>query len=65
VLRWLPRGTHRYDKLVTPRELEDAFAAAGLAVTAETGIMYVPIADYWRPTADMDVNYMMAAARPA
>jgi 2-polyprenyl-6-hydroxyphenyl methylase/3-demethylubiquinone-9 3-methyltransferase len=65
VLRWLPRGTHRFEKLVTPRELEDAFAAAGLAVTAETGIMYVPIADYWRPTADMDVNYMMAAARPA
>ena len=65
VLRWLPRGTHRYDKLVTPRELEDAFAAAGLAVTAETGIMYVPIADTWRPTADMDVNYMMAAERPA
>lgn len=65
VLRWLPRGTHRYDKLVTPRELEDAFAAAGLAVTAETGIMYVPIADTWRPTADMDVNYMMAAERHA
>jgi 2-polyprenyl-6-hydroxyphenyl methylase/3-demethylubiquinone-9 3-methyltransferase len=65
VLRWLPRGTHRYDKLVRPQELESAFDAAGLSVTAETGIMYVPIADRWRPTTDMDVNYMMAARRPS
>ena len=65
LLRWLPRGTHRYDRLVTPKELEAAFADAGLSVAAETGIMYVPIADTWRQTADMDVNYMMAAERPA
>jgi 2-polyprenyl-6-hydroxyphenyl methylase/3-demethylubiquinone-9 3-methyltransferase len=64
VLRWLPRGTHRYDKLVTPAELAAAFAAGGLTVSAETGLMYVPIADFWRLSADMDVNYMMAARRP-
>ena len=59
--RWLPRGTHSYDKLVTPAELADAFRAAGLSVTDQTGVMYVPIADRWRLTRDMDVNYMMAA----
>lgn len=63
VLGWLPRGTHRYDKLVTPKELAAAFAAAGLTISAETGVMYVPIADYWRRSTDMDVNYMMAARR--
>ena len=35
VLRWLPRGTHSYDKLVTPAELTAAFRAAGLAVAAK------------------------------
>jgi 2-polyprenyl-6-hydroxyphenyl methylase/3-demethylubiquinone-9 3-methyltransferase len=65
VLRWLPRGTHSYDKLVTPNELASALVAAGLDVTAETGVMYVPIADRWRLTSDMDVNYMMAAKRLA
>jgi 2-polyprenyl-6-hydroxyphenyl methylase/3-demethylubiquinone-9 3-methyltransferase len=65
VLRWLPRGTHSYDKLVTPNELASALVGAGLDVTAETGVMYVPIADRWRLTSDMDVNYMMAATRPA
>ncbi len=63
VLRWLPRGTHDYDKLVTPEELRAAYRAAGLAPTAETGVMYVPLADRFRLTADMDVNYMMAAGR--
>jgi 2-polyprenyl-6-hydroxyphenyl methylase/3-demethylubiquinone-9 3-methyltransferase len=63
VLRWVPRGTHHYDKLVTPQELETAFTAGGLAVTAETGVMYVPVADRWRLSSDMDVNYMMAAER--
>ncbi len=63
VLRWLPRGTHEYDRLVTPDELSAAYRAAGLTPSAETGVMYVPLLDRFRLTADMDVNYMMAAAR--
>lgn len=63
VLRWLPRGTHTYDRLVTPEELRAAFRAAGLAPAAETGVMYVPFADEFRLTRDLDVNYMMAASR--
>jgi 2-polyprenyl-6-hydroxyphenyl methylase/3-demethylubiquinone-9 3-methyltransferase len=63
VLRWLPRGTHSYDKLVTPRELAAAFRNAGLDASDETGVMYVPLADRWRLSSDMDVNYMMAAER--
>jgi 2-polyprenyl-6-hydroxyphenyl methylase/3-demethylubiquinone-9 3-methyltransferase len=61
VLRWLPRGTHSYDKLVTPRELTAAFVGAGLVPGAETGIMYMPFADEFRLTRDLDVNYMMVA----
>ena len=62
VLGWLPRGTHHYDKLVTPSELTDAVRAAGLEPAAETGVMYAPLGDVWRLTEDMDVNYMMAFA---
>ena len=65
ILRWLPRGTHSYDKLVKPSELAAAFRAAGLLLAAETGIMYVPLADRWRLTSDMDVNYMMSAVKPS
>ena len=63
VLRWLPRGTHQWDKFVTPNELELAFERAGLAVTGERGVVYNPFMDRWQLSPDMDVNYMLVAER--
>ncbi len=63
MLRWLPRGTHSYDKLVTPEELRAAFRGAGLVPAEETGVMYVPFVDEFRLTGNLDVNYMMTAER--
>ena len=63
VLRWLPRGTHQYEKLVRPEELETALRAAGLTVTEKVGVTYNPFADSWNRSADTDVNYMVLAPR--
>jgi len=63
ILRWLPRGTHQWDKFVTPNELEIALELGGLRVIDETGVVYNPLADQWRLAADMDVNYMLIAER--
>src|SRR5580692_11535698 len=63
VLRWLPRGTHQWDKFVTPNELEIALVQAGLRVGGETGVVYNPLADQWRLSSDMDVNYMLTAEK--
>ena len=63
VLRWLPRGTHQWDKFVTPNELEIAFERAGLDVIGERGVIYNLLADRWQLSSDMDVNYMLVAAR--
>jgi 2-polyprenyl-6-hydroxyphenyl methylase/3-demethylubiquinone-9 3-methyltransferase len=63
VLRWLPRGTHTWDKFVTPNELEIALELAGLRVIDDTGVVYNPLADRWRLASDMDVNYMLTAER--
>ncbi len=65
ILRWLPRGTHQYDKLVRPEELEKPISAAGLEIVHRTGVFYNPLQDRWNLSADMDVNYMMLAKRPA
>jgi 2-polyprenyl-6-hydroxyphenyl methylase / 3-demethylubiquinone-9 3-methyltransferase len=65
VLRWLPRGTHQWDKFVTPNELEIALEKGGLNVTDETGVIYNILADRWQLSTDMDVNYMVAAEKPA
>jgi 2-polyprenyl-6-hydroxyphenyl methylase/3-demethylubiquinone-9 3-methyltransferase len=59
VLRWLPRGTHRWDKFVTPDELEIAMERAGLTGTDERGVIYNLLADRWELSADTDVNYMV------
>jgi 2-polyprenyl-6-hydroxyphenyl methylase/3-demethylubiquinone-9 3-methyltransferase len=63
LLRWLPRGTHQWDKFVTPNELELAFEQAGLDVIGERGVVYNLLADRWQLSSDMDVNYMLVAAR--
>jgi 2-polyprenyl-6-hydroxyphenyl methylase/3-demethylubiquinone-9 3-methyltransferase len=61
VLRWLPRGTHRWDKFVTPDELETMLERHGLSVLDETGVIYNLLADRWQISTDMDVNYMVVA----
>jgi 2-polyprenyl-6-hydroxyphenyl methylase/3-demethylubiquinone-9 3-methyltransferase len=63
VLRWLPRGTHRWDKFVTPDELEAAMSHANLRVVDERGVIYNPFGDVWRLSDDMDVNYMLTAVK--
>ena len=64
VLGWLPRGTHQWDKFVTPNELEIALERNGLRVIDETGVIYSLIADRWQLSTDMDVNYMVTAEKP-
>ena len=59
VLRWLPRGTHQWDKFVTPDELEIAMELSGLRTTDERGVIYNFIVDRWELSTDMDVNYMV------
>ncbi|WP_349362853.1 MAG: bifunctional 2-polyprenyl-6-hydroxyphenol methylase/3-demethylubiquinol 3-O-methyltransferase UbiG [Roseitalea porphyridii] len=61
VLGWLPRGTHQYDKLVKPSEIDAALSDTGLSVFACSGVFYNVLADEWRLSKDMDVNYMVVA----
>jgi 2-polyprenyl-6-hydroxyphenyl methylase / 3-demethylubiquinone-9 3-methyltransferase len=64
VLGWLPRGTHRWDRFVTPNELEIAMTEGRMRLAGETGVIYHPIADRWQVSSDMDVNYMLTAEKP-
>ncbi len=65
VLGWLPKGTHDWKKFLTPEEIRTLITRNGLRVTAETGVVYHPLADEWRRSRDMGVNYMVMAERPA
>jgi 2-polyprenyl-6-hydroxyphenyl methylase/3-demethylubiquinone-9 3-methyltransferase len=61
VLRWLPRGTHQWDKFVTPDELAAHLLDNRLTITEQTGVVYSPFADRWSLSSDVDVNYMVIA----
>ena len=63
ILGWLPKGTHQWDKFVTPEELAAAIAAGGLSVINRRGAVYNPITAQWLLAGDMSVNYMLAAER--
>ena len=65
ILRWLPRGTHRWDKFVTPNELEIAIAQSGMRVVDEAGVIYNLFADRFQLSTDMDANYMVVAEKAA
>lgn len=64
VLRWLPRGTHQYEKLVRPEEIERPLSANGMHILETKGVFFNPLQNQWNLSADIDVNYMMLAARP-
>ena len=65
ILRWLPVGTHQWDRLVTPDELARYCMAAGLQQPTFEGLIYNPLSGRWTLGSDIDVNYMAAAAKPA
>jgi 2-polyprenyl-6-hydroxyphenyl methylase/3-demethylubiquinone-9 3-methyltransferase len=65
VLRWLPAGTHDWNRFVRPADLRRLLEGAGLAVTRVQGIAFDPFRWDWRLSPDTDVNYMMVGQKPA
>jgi 2-polyprenyl-6-hydroxyphenyl methylase/3-demethylubiquinone-9 3-methyltransferase len=61
ILRWLPRGTHQWEKFITPDELAKYLLDNRLVITEQTGVVYSPFADKWGLSSDTDVNYMVIA----
>lgn len=65
VLGWLPRGTHQWDRFVTPEEMTTYAAAAGLTAPRFEGIVYSPFQDQWSLAPETDVNYLVSMVKPA
>ena len=63
VLRWLPAGTHDWNKFLTPDELEALITRDGLKIIEKTGVVFHPLADEWRKSRDTGINYMVLAER--
>ena len=58
VLRWLPKGTHDWNRFITPDEMRDYLEISGIHTTEMTGVSFNPLTDKWKMSSDLGVNYM-------
>ena len=66
IMRWLPKGTHEWNKFITPDELFDLISNAGLNPVDRKGFVFNPIAWDWSLSdRDLSVNYVTASIKPA
>lgn len=66
VLGWLPRGTHDWRKFLKPSQVARPLRDAGLSIEEMAGLVYSPLTGRWRiESQDLDVNYLMVAAKAA
>jgi 2-polyprenyl-6-hydroxyphenyl methylase/3-demethylubiquinone-9 3-methyltransferase len=63
ILRWLPIGTHDWNKFIKPEELERKLIDLNFLITDSTGLNYNPIFQEWKRTKDMSVNYIISAKK--
>jgi len=64
VLRWLPAGTHDWNKFLKPEELRGFLADQPLTVDGPFGVVFDPLSGRWSQSHDADVNYMMTVTPP-
>lgn len=63
VLRWLPVGTHDWNRFVRPAELGKALRNAGVRVHDVAGVVFEASTGTFALSRDVDVNYVLAATR--
>ena len=59
VFNMLPKGTHEYEKLIRPSELESWARNTGLTLAGSIGMHYNPITKEYSLGPNVDVNYLM------
>ena len=64
VMRWLPKGTHDWQKFITPDELYALIAQAGLTPVDRKGMVFNPVSWSWSLSArDLSCNYVTASVK--
>ncbi len=58
VLRWLPIGTHEWEKFVKPEELKSILIKNNLNLKKIDGMNFNILKDEWNVSKDLSVNYI-------
>jgi len=63
ILKWLPIGTHDWNKFVKPEELEKKITDLNFSIVNLTGLSFNPFFKEWKRTNDLSVNYILVAQK--
>ncbi len=65
IMRWLPKGTHDWNRFLTPEELSGMMSDSELQPVDARGMVFNPLTWGWSLSErDLSVNYAIAARRP-
>ena len=63
ILRWLPIGTHDWNKFLKPEELEKYLSKEKLLSVDIKGLKYNPLTKKWKRSNDLSVNYIICSLK--
>jgi len=63
ILRWLPIGTHDWNKFLKPEELENYLTKEKLITQDISGLKFNPFTKKWKNSADLSVNYIICSLK--
>ena len=63
ILRWLPVGTHDWNKFIKPEELEKFLAQENFSTLDITGLKFNPLLSKWKKSNDLSVNYIISSTK--
>ena len=63
ILRWLPVGTHDWNKFIKPEELENFLVQENFTTLDTTGLKFNPLSGKWKKSSDLSVNYIISSTK--
>ncbi len=63
ILRWLPIGTHDWNKFIKPEELENYLSNEKLITRDLSGLKFNPFTRKWKKSRDVSVNYIICSSK--
>ena len=63
ILRWLPIGTHDWNKFIKPEELNSFLSQEKFSTLDISGLSFNPILNKWKKTKDLSVNYIICSSK--
>jgi len=63
ILRWLPIGTHDWNKFLKPEELEKLLQNEKFSTLDIKGLEYNPILNKWKKSNNLSVNYIISSLK--